>query len=110
VHSYFPTVAEQWTPHEYPWTTAGAKIDTPFVSTPGLATAQCVADGAATYLAISINAHKDDIRTHDVPGDLVLNGEGHADWGLHRIDVAIAQGDLIDIVGRQGHAYAAQRR
>ena len=110
VHSYFPTVAEQWTPHEFPWTTAGAKIDTPFVSTPGLATAQCVSDGTATYLAISINAHKDDIRTHDVPGDLVLNGQSHSDWGLHRIDVAIAQGNLIDIVGRQGRSYAAQRR
>lgn len=110
VHSYFPTVAEQWTPHAFPWTTTAEKIDTPFVSTPGLARAQCESDGTATYLAVSINAHKDDVRTHDIPGDLILNGQQHSDWGLHRIDVAVAQGDLLDIVGRQGDAYTARHR
>lgn len=110
LHSYFPTVAEQWTPHDYPWTTPPRPIDTPFVATPGLASARCVSDGPVTYLAIRVNAQEDDVRTHDIPGDLILGSRLRRDWGLHRIDMAVAMGDLVDLVGHQADAYLARQQ
>jgi hypothetical protein len=110
LHSYFPTDFGQWAPAGFSWTATHEKIDTPFVSTPGLLSAQCVTDGPSTYLAIHINSGASDVRTHDVPGDVIVNGRVYPDWGLHRIDVAVAIGDLVEIVGRQGSAYAAARR
>lgn len=110
LHAYFPTIAEQWTPRAFPWTTTPQPIGTPFVSTPGLLGARCVSDGPVSYLAIQVNAQKGDVRTHDIPGDLILNSRLRRDWGLHRIDVAVALGNLVDIVGRQADAYVARRR
>jgi Protein of unknown function (DUF3089) len=107
LHSYFPTDSRQWAPG-FSWTTPPQQIDTPFVSTPGLVSAQCVTDGPSTFLAIHVNAGEGDARAHDIPGDVIVNGRLFPDWGLHRIDVSVAIGDLVDIVGRQGEAYAAR--
>jgi hypothetical protein len=106
LRSYFPTDFGQWAPG-FSWTTTQQRIDTPFVSTPGLLSAECVRDGAMNYLAISVHAGADDLRTHDIPGDVIVNGRLFPEWGLHRLDVPLAIGDLVDIVGRQGAAYAA---
>ena len=107
LHSYFATAAGQWTPPNFAWTATQPHIDTPLASTPGLVSAQCASDGASTYLAIHINAAETDVRTHDIPGDIILNGHRFSDWGLHRVDVPLAIGDLVDIVGRQSEAYTA---
>jgi hypothetical protein len=31
------------------------------------------------------------------------------DWGLHLIDVNLAMGDLVDLVGSQSQAYLARK-
>jgi pimeloyl-ACP methyl ester carboxylesterase len=88
------------------WTTAGT-VDTPFVSVPGLLTAQCVSRNGFNYLEVSVNADPADPRTDDISGDVVANGQVLADWGLHLIDVNLAMGNLVDLVERQGKAWRA---
>jgi hypothetical protein len=41
---------------------------------------------------------------------VVVNGQVFADWGLHLIDVNLAMGNLIDIVGQQSKAYLAAQK
>jgi hypothetical protein len=48
-----------------------------------------------------------DPRTDDIVGDVVVNGQVLADWGLHLIDVNLAIGNLVDIVREQAKAYLA---
>jgi hypothetical protein len=92
-----------------PWVMPEKKIETPFVSVPGLLTAQCVANDAGTYLAVKVNADPNDPRTDEITGDVVVNGEVQKDWGLHLIDVNEAMGNLVDIVARQAQAYVAKK-
>ena len=40
----------------------------------------------------------DDPRTDEIGGDVMLQGEPSAAWGLHLIDVAVAMGDLVRLV------------
>ncbi|WP_044561138.1 DUF3089 domain-containing protein [Azospirillum sp. B4] len=107
LRSYFPADFGAWAPTGFSWIQTGQKIDTPFVTTPGLLSGRCVTDGPVTYLAIHVNAAADDVRVHDIPGDVIVDGRLFPDWGLHRIDMHETIGDLVDIVGRQGAAYAA---
>jgi hypothetical protein len=94
-----------------PWVTPPQPINTPFVSVPGMLTAECVSNEKGTYLAITVHSDPAGARTQDIVGDVVVNGQVFADWGLHLIDVNLAMGNLIDIVGRQSKAYlAAQKR
>jgi len=37
----------------------------------------------------------------------MVNGIVLADWGLHLIDMNLAMGNLVDIVGQQSKAYLA---
>jgi len=85
----------------------GSKIDTPFVSVPGLLTAECVANEKGSYLSITIHGNPADPRTDDISGDVLRNGQLQADWGLHLIDVNLSIGNLIDIVREQGKMYRA---
>ena len=48
-----------------------------------------------------------DARTDDITGDVISNGQVLADWGLHLIDVNLAIGNLVDIVGQQSKVYLA---
>jgi hypothetical protein len=89
------------------WITPEQKIDTPFVAMPGLLTARCASNEHANYLEVTVNGNPADPRTDDIPGDL---GGAAANWGLHLVDVNIAMGNLIDIVGEQAKAYAAKPR
>jgi Protein of unknown function (DUF3089) len=84
----------------------GKTIDTPFVSVPGLLTAECKFAHTGSYLAITVNGDPSDPRTDDIVGDVVTNGEVTADWGLHLIDVHLAMGNLLDIVKAKAEAYA----
>jgi hypothetical protein len=93
-----------FTPGEpLPWATSGAatNITTDFVSTPGLVTGECVT-GESRYFAITVNADPADPRTDDITGDL---GGGN----LHLMDVALASGDLQDIIREQTKAYGDRR-
>ena len=89
------------------WVTPPQPIDTPFVSLPGLLTAECVSNEKGSYLAITVHSDASDPRTDDFTGDVVVNGQVLADWGLHLIDVNLAIGNLVDIVGQQSKAYLA---
>jgi hypothetical protein len=88
-----------------PWVTPEKKIETPFISVPGLLTAECVSNDAGSYLAIKVHADPADPRTDEIVGDVVANGAVMKDWGLHLIDANVAMGNLVEIVGRQSKAY-----
>lgn len=87
------------------WVNPPQPIETPFVSVPGLLTAECVSNEKGSYLAITVHADASDPRTDEITGDVVANGMVLADWGLHLIDVHLAIGNLVDIVGQQSKAY-----
>ena len=88
-----------------PWTMAGAAIETPFVTLPGLLSAQCVDRGGFSYLAVTVNADPADARTDTINGDVVVDGKVQPQWGLHLIDMHLAMGNVVDIVRRQGEAW-----
>ena len=54
-----------------------------------------------------MHGNPEDARTDDIGGDIVINGQVSAAWGLHLIDVSIAMGNLVELVGRQAEAYLA---
>ena len=91
-----------------PWAT-DKTIDTPFVSVPGLLTAECKTNEHATYLEIKVNGDPADPRVDDITGDLGAAGKPLANWGLHLIDVNLAMGNLLDLVEAQSKAYRARR-
>jgi len=92
------------------WTTPPNTIDTPFVSVPGLLSAQCVNNENGSYLEIKINAEPGDPRTDDIAGDVITNGGVQRGWGLHLIDVNLALGNLLEIVATQSKAYLRKQR
>jgi hypothetical protein len=90
-----------------PWIKPPQPIATPFVSLPGLLTAECVANENGSYLAVTVHGDPNGPRASDIAGDVVVNGQVLADWGLHLVDVNLAMGNLIDIVKQQSKAYLA---
>jgi hypothetical protein len=92
-----------------PWVNPPQPVTTPFVSVPGLLTAECVSNDKGTYLAVTVHGDPADPRVDDITGDVVIGGQVQADWGLHLIDVHLAMGNLVDIVGQQGKAYLERR-
>ena len=90
------------------WVTPERKVTTPFVSVPGLLSAECVSNDAGTYLAVHVNGDPGDPRTDDIVGDVVVNNQVLKDWGLHLIDANLAMGNLIDLVREQTKVYTKQ--
>ncbi len=81
-------------------------LGTNFVENPGLVSAACVTAGDRTFLAITLKP------TGFGAAGLIralttLEARDPA-WGFHVIDVNLALGDLIEIVGRQGQAWMAK--
>lgn len=95
-----------------PWVTGPADppIDTPWVSVPGLLTAQCTKNKNASYLEVTVHGDPADPRVDDITGDIGNPPNVLANWGLHLIDVNLSMGNLVDIVGQQAKAYAAKKR
>ncbi len=87
-----------------PWA-AEKTVSTPFVKAPGLLSAECVQSGPFSYLAVTTHADPADARTDRIGGDVPGPAGPDANWGLHLVDVNIAQGDLIRIVGTQANAW-----
>jgi hypothetical protein len=103
LHAYLSTGTHQWvTPSE--------SINAPFVSVPRLLTAQCVSNEKGSYLEITVNGDSHDPRADDIPGDVMTAGKPNPGWGLHLIDVSVAMGNLVDLVGKQAKAYTAKTR
>jgi hypothetical protein len=87
------------------WVTPAQPIDTPFVSVPGLLTAECIADKNGSYLAVTVHGDPAGPRTNEIVGDVVVGGIVLNEWGLHLIDVQVAMGNLVEIVGQESKAY-----
>lgn len=96
------TIAGQ--PRARTWVTPDQKIETPFVAVPGLLTAKCASNEHANYLEVTVHGNPADPRVDDIAGDITPQ------WGLHLVDVNLAMGNLVDIVGQQAEAYAAKRK
>jgi len=88
----------------------GKTVATPFVSVPGLLTAECGKNDVGTYLGVALHATAGSPRTADIPGDVVVGGEVRDEWGLHLIDASLFMGNLIGIVREQAAAYARKKR
>ena len=93
-----------------PWVTPEQPVNTPFVSVPGLLTGKCVENEKGSYLAVTVHGNPRDPRTDEIVGDVVANGQVQANWGLHLIDVNVAMGNLVEIVGEQSKAYLKNRK
>jgi hypothetical protein len=93
-----------------PWTDPPQPIATPFVEAPGLLTARCASDAAHTWLAITVHPDPSGRRVGEISGDVVVGGRILKDWGLHLIDMNLAMGDLVRIVGDEAEAFAAKTR
>jgi len=91
-----------------PWVVPARQIDTPWVSVPGLLTAQCASNDNATYLEVTVHPDPSGGRTDDIIGDLRGNGGVQEKWGLHLVDVNLAMGNLLDVVGQQSKAWLAK--
>ncbi len=52
-----------------------------------------------------MNGDPADPRADDIAGDVVMMGQADPNWGLHLVDVNIAQGDLIALVAAQAAAW-----
>jgi hypothetical protein len=70
----------------------------------GLLKAQCKSNAFATYLEVSVERGLDSPASRDIQGDLA---EG---LGLHLVDMEVAMGNLIDLVGRQSRSYLDRAR
>jgi Protein of unknown function (DUF3089) len=92
-----------------PWVTPPQPIDTPFVSLPGMLTAECVSNEHGSYLAVTVHSDPNSARAKDIVGDVVVNGQVLTDWGLHLIDVNLTMGNLIEVVHQESKAYLSDR-
>lgn len=74
----------------------------PFLRTEGLVSGRCVNDGPLGYLSVRVNADPKDKRTDRVYGEVGMLGMFIPGWGMHLADIAVAQGDLIRLLGEVG--------
>ena len=93
-----------------PWVVAERPIETPWVSLPGLVTAQCAANEHASFLEITVHGNPADPRADDIRGDLGVGNQILTDWGLHLVDVNLGMGNLVEIVNQQSRAWTSRRR
>jgi hypothetical protein len=85
------------------WSSQGSP-PTPFLRTEGLVTGECRHSGQAGWLAVTESSDPKDARTDRIPGDVYVAGKLNPGWGLHLVDVNVAQGDLIRLVEAQAAA------
>jgi len=85
------------------WSSQGTP-PAPFLRTEGLVTGECRHSGQAGWLAVTENADPKDGRTDRIPGDVYSMGKLNPGWGLHLVDVNVAQGDLIRLIEAQAAA------
>jgi hypothetical protein len=91
------------------WVKGKPNPTTPFISVPGLLSAQCVDKNGFSYLEVHVAGDPADPRTDDINGDVMSAGQVNASWGLHLIDANLAMGNLVDIVGAESKAYLAKK-
>lgn len=87
-----------------PWTVGGRPIATPFVRIEGLLEARCTSNAFASYLEVTVQRGPDSPASRDIQGDLV------EPLGLHLVDLEVAMGNLVDLVGQQTRSYLGSAR
>ena len=107
LHAYLATDGRSLVPTNppKPWVVPERPIGTPWVSVPGLLTAQCTSNDNASYLEVTVHPDAAGRRTSDIVGDIVVNGQVLVNWGLHLVDMNLAMGNLVDIVNQQTKAF-----
>jgi hypothetical protein len=85
------------------WSSEGPP-PTSYLHAQGLVSAKCVNDGPRGYLWVRTNHNPGDKRTDRVGGEVAVFGMFLPGWGMHLVDMAIGQGDLIREVGAIGRA------
>jgi hypothetical protein len=108
--AYMPSDRTQFISQPVEWVKDGGAIATPFVTLPGLLSAQCASNDHGSYLAITVHGDSKDPRADDIPGDSVFKGQVLSDWGLHLIDVNLTMGNLVDDVDAESKAWIAAHR
>jgi hypothetical protein len=111
LHAYLGQGAEMVTAsgeQQGPWTTPPKPIRQPFVEVPGLLSAECRSESNHNFLAITIHPDPAGKRTNKIVGDVVIDGKRLPDWGLHRIDVNLTMGNLIDVVRAQAQTASSK--
>jgi hypothetical protein len=83
------------------------KADAPFATPEAIASAECVQRDNASYLSVSINPAYATAGI-DIAGDLFYGDRLLQEWGLHLVDVDLAQGNLLGIVHQQAQAWKAK--
>ncbi len=78
-----------------------AAITTPFVKVPGLLLGECIEQDGSGYLAITVDADPADPRVDDVEDFL-------PGWGLHLIDIPLAQEDLVRLAEKQADVWLGE--
>ena len=91
-----------------PWVIPERKLETPWVSVPGLLSARCASNEHASYLEITVHGDPADPRADNIPGDLGVGAQILTDWGLHLIDANLGMGNLVEIVREQSRAWRAR--
>jgi len=89
------------------WTGKGLRVPTTFVSLPGLVHGECATTDGANYLKITLTPLAEGVRARNFNGDIMIGPAVLKSWGLHMVDVNIVEGDLTDLVERQGKAWLA---
>lgn len=110
LHAYLftgPAISGQEAPKTV-WVKGKPNPTTPFVSVPGLLSAQCVDKNGFSYLEVHTNANPADPRTDEIEGDVMIFGKPAADWGLHLIDANLTMGNLVEVVGAESRAWRAK--
>ncbi|WP_116091494.1 DUF3089 domain-containing protein [Sphingomonas crusticola] len=113
LHAYLGSGAEMVTAsgeQQGPWTNPPTTVREPFVKVPGLLSAECRSEANHNFLAITLHPDPRGRRTNAIVGDVVIDGRRLPDWGLHRIDVNLTIGNLIDAIRAQTQARLADRR
>jgi hypothetical protein len=87
-----------------PWTVGGRPIVTPMVRVVGLLKGQCRSNAFASYLEVSVQRGPGSPASRDIQGDLVEA------LGLHLVDMEVAMGSLIDLIGVQTRSYLDRTR
>jgi hypothetical protein len=71
-------------------------------------TAQCATNDNAAYLEVTVHGNPSGRRTDSIVGDLGGSTNPQADSGLHLVDVNLAMGNLVEIVGTQSKSWLDQ--
>jgi len=101
LNGYFDAAGETALPlgPQEPWTVGGRPIATPMVRVVGLMEGQCKSNAFASYLEVSVQRGPGSPASRDIQGDLA------EPLGLHLVDMEVAMGNLIELVGQQTRSY-----